>query len=146
MEFRYHPIIEGLKVNENGTEVYYNGNLLAQFVTDKSRQTPTYKVNFQNKAHSVSRLVCEAWNGLRQHSGQRVSKINDLSDNHYSNLEWKEGSANGVGNFAQKIKADDLDNIIELLKSNKSQVEIAKMYNVHKCTIGRIHNKYVKNN
>lgn len=145
MEYRYHPIIEGLKINEDGTEVYYNGNLLAQFVTDKSRATPTYKVNFQNKAHSVSRLVCEAWNGLRKHSGQRVSKINQLSNNHYSNLEWKEGAANGVGNFEQKIKPDDIDDIIELLKSNKTQVEIAQMYKVNKCTIGRIKNKYVKN-
>ena len=146
MEFRYHPIIESLKINEDGTQVYYNGNLLAQFVSDKNRKTPTLKVNFNNKAHSVSRLVCEAWNGLRKHSGQRVSKINLLSNNHYSNLEWKEGAANGVGNFEQKIKPDDSDDIIELLQSNKTQVEIAKMYNVNQCTIGRIKKKYVKNN
>lgn len=146
MEYRYHPIIETLKINEDGTEVYYNGNLLTPFVNDKSRITPTLKVNFNNKAHSVTKLVCEAWNGLRKHSGQRVSKINLLSNNHYSNLEWKEGAANGVGNFEQKIKPDDIDDIITLLKSNKTQVEIAKMYNVNPCTIGRIKNKYVKNN
>lgn len=146
MEYRYHPIIEGLKINEDGTQVYYNGNLLTTFANDKSRATPTLKVNFNNKAHSVSKLVCESWNGLRKHSGQRVSKINQISNNHYSNLEWKEGAANGVGNFEQKIKPDDIDVIIELLKNNKTQVEIAKMYNVHHSTIGRIHNKYVKNN
>jgi len=145
MEYRYHPIIEGLKINEDGTEIYYNGNPLTPFANDKNRTTPTLKVNFNNKAHSVSKLVCESWNGLREHSGQRVSKINHLSNNHYSNLEWKEGAANGVGTFVQKIKPDDIDDIIALLKSNKNQVEIAKMYNVNATTIWRINNKYVKN-
>ncbi|MDA6068671.1 hypothetical protein NJT12_03470 [Flavobacterium sp. AC] len=143
MDFRYHPLIEGLRVNENGSEIYFNDVLLKPFENDKTRKNPTLKVNFINKAHSVAKLICEAWNGLREHSDQRVSKINDLSDYHYSNLEWKEGSSNGVGVFRQKIKLEDIDNIIKLLKSNKSNNEIAHMYGVHNATINRIKKKYV---
>ena len=54
MEYRYHPIIEGLKVNEDGSEVLLNNVALAQFENDKSRKNPTIKVNFNNKAHSVT--------------------------------------------------------------------------------------------
>lgn len=146
MDFRYHPIIEGLRINEDGTQIYFNDVLLRSFCNDKMRENPTLKVNFINKAHSVTKLVCEAWNGLREHSAQRVSKINHLSNNHYSNLEWKEGASNGVGVFKQKIRPEDLDDIIELLKSNKSKIEIASMYNVHNATIYRISKKYVKEN
>lgn len=142
MEFRNHPIIEHLRINEDGTEIYFKGVFLRTFENDKTRETPTLKVNFINKAHSVTRLVCEAWNGLREHSGQRASKVNLLDGNHYSNLEWKEGATNGVGNFTQKIKPEDVDVIIELLKNNKSKSEIAKMYNVHIATICRISKKY----
>ena len=143
MELRYHPIIEELLINENGTEIYFKKVLLRTFENDKTRENPTLKVNFLNRAHSVAKLVCEAWNGLREHSAQRVSKIDNLSDNHYSNLQWREGSSNGVENFKQKIKPDDIDNIIELLKNNKP-TEIARMYGVHAATIYRIKKKYVE--
>lgn len=144
MDFRYHPIIEGLRINENGSEIYFHDVLLKPFENDKTRKNPTLKVNFINKAHSVAKLICEAWNGLREHSDQRVSKINDLSDYHYSNLEWKEGSSNGIGQFKQKIKPEDLDDIASLIKKNKSNSEIAKMYSVHNATICRIRKKYDK--
>ncbi|MRX70298.1 hypothetical protein SAMN06265349_101698 [Flavobacterium resistens] len=145
MEFRNHPLIAGLRINEDGTEIYYQGVLLKPFVNDKNRKNPTLKVNFINKAHSVSKLVCEAWNGLRANTGLRVSKINDLADNHYSNLEWKEGSSNGVGVFKQKLKLEDTEEITELIKSNKPIKEIASAYGVHDATIYRIKRKYDQN-
>lgn len=144
MELRYHPIIEGLKVNENGTKIYYKDVLLRVFENDKKRTNPTLKVNFINRAHSVAKLVCECWNGLREHSGQRVSKINDLSDYHYSNLEWREGSSNGVGNFKQKIKPEDHNDILAQLRDGKSKTKIAKIYGVDCATIYRIEKKYDK--
>jgi len=146
MEFRNHPIIKGLRINENGSEIYKDGVLLRAFENDKNRKNPTLKVNFNGVAHSVAKLVCEAWNKPREHIGQRASKINDLGDNHYSNLEWREGASNGVGQFKQKIKPDDIDDIIELLKNKHPVIKIAKTYNVNPCTIYRIKNNYVKEN
>lgn len=145
MEFRYHPIIEGLYINENGTEIYFKGVLLEPFENDKTRENPTLKVNFINKAHSVSKLVCETWNGLREHSGQRASKIDLKSGNHYSNLEWKEGATNGVGDFKQKLQLSDVEDIVELLKG-KTITEIAGMYQVNYSTISRIKKKHDKEN
>lgn len=144
MEFRNHPIIEGLRINEDGTEIFYNDVLLRAFKNDETRANPTLKVNFMTKAHSVTKLVCEAWNGLSEHSAQRASKINLTAGNHYSNLEWKEGASNGVGNFKQKIKVEDYDDILELKKNKKTCVEIAKMYDVNPSTIARIINRYVE--
>ncbi|CAD0004410.1 helix-turn-helix domain-containing protein [Flavobacterium chungangense] len=146
MDFRYHPIIENLKISENGTEIYYNDVLLKPFENDKSRKNPTLKVNFLNKAHSVAKLVCEAWNGLREHSGQRVSKINQLSDNHYSNLEWKEGASSGVGNWKQKLKHEDIPEIIALLQAGKSKTQIDRKFNVDGVTILRNIEKHDKEN
>ncbi|MRX40375.1 helix-turn-helix domain-containing protein [Flavobacterium sp. LC2016-23] len=145
MEFRNHPIIEGLRVNEDGTEIYYKDVLLRVFKNDHTRDTPTLKVNFINKAHSVARLVCETWNGLREHSEQRASKIDLLLGNHYSNLEWKEGATNGVGMFKQKLQQSDVETIIELLKG-KSSKEIAEMYGVNQSTIYRIKQRNDKEN
>jgi hypothetical protein len=145
MEFKYHPIIEGLKVNEDGSEVLLNGELLAQFENDKARKNPTMKVNFNGKAHSVTRLVCESWNGLSQHVEQRVSKIDQFS-NHYSNLEWKEGSSNGIANFVQKISNSDIQGILDMINLNQTMTEIAKKYNVHVSRISRINKKYGKEN
>lgn len=144
LQFRYHPIVEGLKINEDGSEIYLNGLLLRQFISDKSKKTPTLKVNFGNRAHSVIRLVCEAWNGLSDNTSQRASKINELSNNHYSNLEWKEGASNGVGNFKQKISAADVDEILQMIEEKKTLKSIAKIYGVHQTTISRIRDKYAK--
>lgn len=144
MDFRNHPIIEGLRVNENGTEIYMKDALLRSFENDKNRKNPTLKVNFNSVAHSVAKLVNETWNGMREHSGQRTSKINDLGDNHYSNLEWREGASNGVGQFKQKIQPTDVDDIVQLLKNKTSVINIANMYGVNTCTIYRIKNNYVK--
>ena len=145
MEYRYHPIIEGLKVSEDGSEIVFNGEVLPQAVNDKSRKNPTMKVQFNNKTHSVARLVCEAWNGLSQHIGQRAAKLNPLNGNHYSNLEWREG-ANGVENFTQKIKASDIDDILTHIDDKTPVAEIAKTYNVHRSQIYRIREKYGKEN
>ncbi len=147
MEFRNHPIIEGLRINEDGTEIYYNKDLLRPFENDKKRENPTLKVNFLSKAHSVTKLVCEAWNGMSEHSAQRASKINLTAGNHYSNLEWKEGATNGVGNFKQKIKNSEIDNILELMETNKKSVNaIAGVYGVNTSTIYRIKERYGKKN
>lgn len=145
MEFRYHPLIEGLKVNEDGTEIYFNNILLIPFENDKSRENPTLKVRFNGKGHSVTRLVCESWNVLSEHIGQRAAKLNPLNGNHYSNLEWREG-ANGVENFIPKIKASDTDDIMTLLENKTPVAEIAKMYGVHSSRIYRLRDKYGKEN
>jgi hypothetical protein len=143
MEYRHHPLIEGLKVSEDGSEIIFNGEVLQHFANDKNRANPTMKVNFHNKAHSVARLVCEAWNGLSQHIGQRAAKLNPLNGNHYSNLEWREG-VNGVENFIQKINASDIDDILKLLENKTRVVEIAEMYGVHSSRIYRLREKHGK--
>lgn len=142
MEFRYHPIVEDLKVSEDGTEIYYKGELLKVFENDKTRKNPTLKVYFNYKTHSVAKLVCEAWNGLREHSGLFVSKINGLHNYHYTNLEWKMSPNNGVKMFNQKLSQTDIDDILNRLKNGEKPKSIGEIYDVDEANIRRLRKKH----
>jgi hypothetical protein len=142
MDSRYHPIIEGLRLNEDGTEIYFNEELLRITENDKTRKNPTLKVQFNGRKHSVAKLVCETWNGLREHTGLFASKIGSLSNYHYSNLEWKENPNTGVKKFNQVLSADDVENILKRLGNGESNRAIARIYKVDEANIRRIKKKH----
>ncbi|WP_348814104.1 hypothetical protein [Flavobacterium maritimum] len=146
MEFRNHPIIEGLKVNEDGSEIYYNDVLLRITEDDKTRKNPTLRVVFNGRYHSVAKLVCEAWNGLREHTGLFASKINSLTNYHYTNLEWKESPNTGVQKFNQKLSASDIEDILNRIKKGEAMRAIARHYKVDEANIRRIKKKHDKEN
>jgi len=143
MESRNHPLIEGLTVNEDGSEIYFNGTLLPISVNDKTRKNPTLKVQFNNRKHSVAKLVCETWNGLREHTGLFASKIGSLSNYHYSNLEWKESPNTGVKMFNQVLSSKDVEDIHKRLANGESHIAIAQIHGVDESNIRRIKKKYV---
>lgn len=91
MAYRYHPEIEGLKVNEDGTEVILNGDPLeVKLIERKSRaKSDTPYVVFFGRAHSVGKLVCEAWNGMADNPRWCASRKDRNKGYHYTNLEWK---------------------------------------------------------
>ncbi|WP_281237882.1 hypothetical protein [Flavobacterium praedii] len=146
MEFRYHPIIEGLRINEDGTEIYYNEELLRITKNDTTRKHPTLKVSFAGRRHTVAKLVCETWNGLRAHTGLYASKIGCLSSNHYSNLEWKEGPNTGVQKFKQILSGADVEDIIARIEKGEAKRAIARIYKVDEANIRRIKRKHDQNN
>lgn len=82
-EFRFHPLIEGLKVNEDGTEIYLNNELIRQYHNSDGTMTV-----FINKSVTTMRLVCEAWHGLSENKEYVVKKIDEEKGKHYSNLQW----------------------------------------------------------
>lgn len=135
MDFRYHPIIEDLRINEDGTEIYYKGDLLTPCINDKTRKTPTYKVNFAGHSYSVLKLVCEAWNGLRENILQSASKINFSAGSHYSNLEWKEGPNTGVERYIQKLKPSDKEKILERVAKGEKNRPLAREFGINESTI-----------
>jgi hypothetical protein len=146
MEFRNHPIIEGLKINENGSEIYLNNELLRITENDKTRKNPTLKVQFHGRKHSVAKLVCETWNGLREHTGLFASKIGSLSDYHYSNLEWKESPNTGVKKFNQVLSSKDVEDILKRLENGEAIKAIARLFKVDEANIRRIKRKHDKEN
>ena len=58
----------------------------------------------------------------------------------YNLTSGGDGADYGTNNQASKISEDDLQNIIKLLKQNKTNVYIGNLYNIHPDTVGNINN------
>ncbi len=144
MEFRYHPIIENLQINVDGTEIIYEGNKLLPRINDPKRKTPTYRVSFGGNDYSVAKLVLEAWHGLRENIAQHPSKIDNLKNNHYTNLEWKESPNTGIERWKQKLSPEDKDAILLRVAKGEKIRPIAREYGINETTIRNMRDKYVK--
>ncbi|ADX66864.1 hypothetical protein [Weeksella virosa] len=96
--FRYHPIVEDLKVNEDGTEVIFKGKLVKQYPL---KGTDNTIMNIKNSNVSRMKLICECWIGLADSPEFITTKIDENGGFHYTNLEWRK---RGVGVYEKKIK------------------------------------------
>lgn len=117
-EFRYHPLVEGLKVNEDGTEILLNGNPLP---------IRSYKngisVSISNKQVTTMRLVCECWHGVAENGDYIVKKIDETKDSHYSNLAWSKRGQGLSHEFAKNFCGKNRLTKEEFLEKNKSRKE-----------------------
>lgn len=134
MKYSYHPEIEGLKVNEDGTEILLDGLPLVI----KKRTTgkhPFLYVNLRSSNQSVVRLVMECWHGMAPYPKMAVRrKDNDNNNCHYTNLEW--GAWGGNPKNPTKLSVQDENEIWELLQnSNMSKTDIGAKYGVHRNAI-----------
>jgi len=95
MNYRNHPIVEGLRVNEDGTSIIYKGEaLVSKTYERKNNSVPMEIVAVGYKTVTVMRLVCECWHGMSKNLDYVVKKVNQTAGNHYSNLCW---SVQGTG-------------------------------------------------
>lgn len=141
-EFRYHPEIEGLKVNETGSEVFLNETEL-QIRVKKSGNHPFRYVYFKGNMIGVARLVIECWSGMPPIPKLTARHIDgDYTNYHHSNLEWANVGGNSKNpaklNPAQKIE------ILEKIKSGTGDSEIAKEYGVSRNAIFNLRKKQEK--
>jgi hypothetical protein len=123
MEYRYHPIIENLKVSEDGSIILKNGQP-AVIIIDKLPHARTTRklVGFGLKKVTVTRLVCEAWHGIAPTGEHAARKVDQSAGDHYSNLYWgKKGntisSAKGVPKPTRKMTAEVYANIVKRSKT-----------------------------
>lgn len=149
MEYRQHPLIEGLKLNEDGSQIVYKGCLLTvRIYRPKNRNVSILKVYLANKNFTVAKLICECWNGLRPSRKYCIKKRNQQAGLHYSNLYWE---IIGAGNLLtgslrdkfSKVKTEDLPIVISRIKKGHRLMDIAKDYNTSKMSISRINQKFV---
>jgi|GEM_PF-2174680 len=84
-QFKYHPLIEGLKVNEDGSEVVYNGKIITQSTTNSGGKI----VKIKRMTISVLKLVAECWIGVADSPEYLASRIDEEKGSHYTNLEWR---------------------------------------------------------
>lgn len=89
MESRYHPIIEDLKVNEDGTEIILGKETLRiKTYGHKHTRKEMQMVHINSKLVSVQKIVCEAWHGIAPTGENAARRVDELGGNHYSNLYW----------------------------------------------------------
>lgn len=123
MQYRYHPIIENLKVNEDGSEILMNGEPIKINVQKIEHMRNDRKVvSLNRKVVNTIRLVCEAWHGEAPTGEHAARRIDETKGDHYSNLFWgKKGmtlsSAKGAKRPTAKMSAIVYSEIMERNKS-----------------------------
>lgn len=133
MSYSYHPEIEGLKVNEDGTEVLLNDAKVDIKTRTEKGRNPSKYILFRNKRINIARLVLECWVGLSPKIKMSARfKDGDYNNTHYSNLEWKSNGGNSkYDTKKQKIKKLEPE-IEEALAAGKSKRQIAKELGINR--------------
>jgi hypothetical protein len=152
MNYRHHPIIEGLKINEDGTAIIYLGQKLEPKKMNRTaRNSDTILVSFNNSTHSVARLVCEAWHGMAPNKDYNATRVKNENGFHYSNLYWEKKGVNpNYENIkfprakSSKIPENDIPKIVERLENGETLKSIAIEYETSDMSISRIRKRYVK--
>ncbi|MDN3621309.1 hypothetical protein QWY81_17715 [Polaribacter undariae] len=144
MAYRYHPEIEGLKVNEDGSGVIYLGETLEVKKSNRAERTTDLQyINFRGNAYSIAKLVCECWNGMAENPRWCATRKVKSKGFHYTNLFFapcgtnpeRKNNARGT---RSKIKKEDVPVIEKRLKKGETLKAIAKDYNTSDMSISRI--------
>lgn len=150
MNFRYHPLIEGLKINEDGSEIIYMGTLLKPAKMNRTaRNSDTQLVYFNRQTHSVARLVCEAWHGLAENIDYNATRIKNEDGFYYKNLYWaKKGVNPNYNNIkfprvkTSKIAESEIPTVVARLNNGETLKAIALDYKTTEQSISRIKKRY----
>lgn len=138
-EFRYHPEIKGLKVNEDGSEILMNDSLVV--LKERNRGKHPFRF-FYYKDHQIglAKLVLECWQGLAAEPKLTAKHIDgDYTNYFHENLRW--GTSGGNSKFPPKLNEDQKKEILEMIENKIDVSLIAKMYGVSKTAIQRLKNK-----
>lgn len=141
-EFRYHPEIEGLKVNEHGSEVFFKEKEI-QIKVKKSGNHPFRYIQFDGIFLGVARLVLESWKGMADNRKLTAQHIDgDYTNYFYENLQWS--SNGGNSKYPPKINPEQKKEILQKIADGKGDSEIAKDYGVTRNAIFNLRKKQEK--
>lgn len=143
-EFRYHPEIEGLKVNEDGSQIFLHDKQLDIKVHNKGegKATASY-IYYNTKMIGLAKIVLECWKGQSPEINLTAKHIdNDTTNFHHTNLRW--GKKGGNPKFPSKLTPTDQKEILQKLESGIQGSTIAKEYGVTRNAIYQLRNKQEK--
>lgn len=165
-EIKLKGIKDSVKVNEDGSEIYFKGKLLNQYHIKSNKHSNGYKCcSIKNSQYYTHRIVAEAWvTNLHPVSHKLVIHLdcNTLS-NHHSNLIWGNNKTvykvrvkqniPGAGvsyrdrtyRGSSKIPYEEAIRIAKRLDDGEPANAICKEYNVSEMSIIRIRKRYCKN-
>lgn len=151
MEYRYHPIIENLKVSEDGTLILMNGDPMTIASDHPAHmRNPRKLVRFGKKNVTIIRLVCEAWHGIAPTGEHAARRVDEAAGDHYSNLFWgKKGmtlsSAKGVVQPTAKMNKEVYANVMK--RSKKETIRaILKELDISENRFYQYQKKHVEKN
>lgn len=128
IKFKYHPLVEGLKVNEDGTEVIWNGKLVKQVPINDGKN---FIMKVKGKNVSRLKVVCEAWNGLADTPELIATKIDADGGGHYTNLVWRKRgqgiSHKRAESFKKKYIFNSLEQVQEFISKKPDEIPM-KVY------------------
>jgi hypothetical protein len=149
METRKHPILD-LIINEDGTLLIYRGKPVHVKVYKRPRDNYSFKrCCFANRTHTIAKLVCEAFNGMRENLEDTVCrKDGNPNNDHYTNLYWGHRGS-GVRTIRTKrsktsaIKKSEIPQIIKKILAGETLRNIALFYNTSDMSIYRIKKRFL---
>lgn len=147
--FRYHPIIEGLKINEDGSQILLNGEEVKIVVQKLPHMRYPRKVVYLNrKGINTIRLVCEAWHSPAPTGEHAARRIDEQKGDHYSNLYWgKKGhtlsSAKGIVQPTSKMSPEVYAEIVKRSKTESVRA-VLKDLNISENRFYQYRKKHVK--
>ena len=142
--YRYHPEIKGLKVNEEGSEVFLNDEEVILKIRENGEgRNNTRFYYYKGKQIGLAKLVLECWKGLAPEPNQRAIHINnDQTDYHHENLKW--GPKAGNTKFPPKLTKEQKEEILAKLQAGQSGNSLAIEYGVNRNTIYQLKKKEQK--
>ncbi|MEI7486817.1 MAG: helix-turn-helix domain-containing protein [Chryseobacterium sp.] len=141
-EFRYHPEIPGLKINEDGSEVLLN-ELSIEVKTDTARKYPFRFFYYKGYLINLAKAILECWVGPSPDPTLTAKHIDgDYNNFHYKNLQW--GHFGGNGRYPSKLNPEQRNEILEKIKAGISNAEIAREYGVSRNAIFNFKKKQQK--
>lgn len=141
-QYRYHPEIEGLKVNEDGSEVLLNETAVAIKVMKSGNHSHRY-VYLKGSKIAIAKLVLECWKEMPPVPKLTAKfKDGDYTNYHYQNLEW--ANVGGNSKFPPKLTPELEDEIMKKSDEGISDCELARQYNVARNTIQKLKKRYNK--
>lgn len=136
MNYRYHPEIDGLKVNEDGSKVLLNETSV-DIKVRKSGNHPFRYIYLNGHTIGIARLVLECWTGMPPIPRLTAKhKDCDYTNYHYSNLEW--GNIGGNSKNPPKLTPELEKEIMEKSKQGISDCELARQYGLARSTIQKL--------
>lgn len=151
MAYKYHPEIDGLKINEDGTSVIYQGESLEVRKANRTeRKNDLCYVYLKGSMYSIAKLVCECWNGMAENPRWCATRKEKAKGFHYTNLFFAPRGTNperknNKRGTRSKITKEDVPIIKKRLKAGDTLKAIAADYNTSDMSIQRIKKRMLAN-
>ncbi len=148
METRKHPFLD-LIISENGTLLMFRGKVIEVKIYKRPRDNYSFKrCFFDRRTHSIAKLVCEAFNGMRDNMDDVINRRDGNPNNdHYTNLFW--GQRGRIRTRRTKrskisaIKKNEIPQVIKKLMAGETLRNIARFYNTSDMSIYRIKKRFM---